>query len=191
MLFARVAVVASPAVDTQGGFVCFELPHGKLEKTAAALSSDGASYGHSGNGLGTPGSKQSAASNCPVEALGKTAQRWNPGLPRNARCPASRAIGDGNLPPMALRSPVAAGISWVPSDPGSALNRRLKQPSAGQPARLGLCVCAQAQAATFWRLALPTPSSRSSLSRLLSTALASPNTMAVWGSSNRALAMPA
>lgn len=43
------------------------------------------------------------------------------------------------------------------------------------------------QAATF----LPTPMLRSSVSRPLSTALASPKTMAVWGSSNRAFLIPA
>ena len=81
-------------------------------------------------------------------------------------------------------------------DPQALQQRQLRTPSGtapcdaaggGEPAS-GFERHPSAQAAAF---TLPTPIPRNSVSRPLITALASPKTMAVWGSSNRALAMPA
>ena len=69
---------------------------------------------------------------------------------------------------------VSQGLE-IGADPGPALLKNRE------------CQGGLLQAATF----LPTPMLRSSVSRPLSTALASPNTMAVWGSSKRAFLIPA
>ena len=77
---------------------------------------------------------------------------------------------------------VAQGLQ-VAVQPGEAGAKRIKPQLLGERERDG----AQAATATL----VPTPWLRSSVQSCCSTALASPNTMAVWGSSNSALAMPA
>jgi hypothetical protein len=85
----------------------------------------------------------------------------------------SEGLAGFELPTLGNKG-VAQGLE-IGADPGPALLKSRE------------CQGGLLQATTF----LPTPMLRSSVSRPLSTALASPNTIAVWGSSNRAFLMPA
>lgn len=152
---------------------------------------------------GSTGAPQSPGDSKPSQACAGPHHHCIPpirGPPPPAHGGGSQLLGDpagpGGDPLLAGQTPGSVPFpvrAWlaVTCCGGSGGQVLSRETSAGKEPALDVAGAgSHAQAATF-SFTLPTPMERNSERRLFRTALASPNTIAVWGNSNRALAMPA